>query len=132
MSTERSAACSSSLPHDDDNRHSIMLRKRSQGWPRFFEAMSVLFLIAGLVLGIGMIAWQAITWLESAVWRPVSVLAPLKWLGIPWAVSPTDWFALHKALDFIPLPITLAIIGVVGAYMLWSYADQLRVPKGPL
>jgi hypothetical protein len=110
-----------------------MWRKQRHGWPRFFEALSVLLLIGGLVAGIGIIGWQAITWLESAVWVPVSVLAALKWLGIPWALAPTDWLALHKALDFIPLSITLVITGIVVAYMLWAYADHLRkVPKGIL
>ena len=107
-----------------------MWKQQRHGWPRFFEALSVLFLIAGLVLGIGIIALQAITWLESAVWRPVSVLAALKWLGIPWALTPTDWLALHKALDLTPLSISDAMIGIVVAYVLWSYADHLRkAPK---
>lgn len=104
-----------------------MARQKRRGWPTFFESLSVFFLLAGLFAGIGIIGWQAVTWLKSGVWTPLSVLMALQWLGF----APAGWFALHKALHFIPLSLTLAILAIVVAYMLWAYGDHLRkAPKG--
>lgn len=67
-------------------------------------------------------------WLQSGVWRPVSVLMAFQWLGF----APTGWFTL-RALHFIPLSITLVILALAVAYMVWAYADYLRkAPKGVL
>jgi len=49
----------------------------------------------------------------------------LQWLGF----APAGWVALHKTLHFIPLSITLAILALLVAYVLWAYGDHLR--KGP-
>jgi hypothetical protein len=107
-----------------------MWKQRRHGWSRFLEGLSILVLTAGLVAGLGIIGWQALTWLESAVWKPVTVLMTLKWLGIASSFTPTGWY---KTLDFVPLSITLPIIGIAIGYMLWSLADHLRKgPKGVL
>ena len=104
-----------------------MRRRKRYGWPRFFESLSVLFLIGGLFASIGIIGWQVLMWLQSGVWRPISVLMALQWLGF----APAGWVALHKTLHFIPLSITLAILALLVAYVLWAYGDHLRkAPKG--
>jgi hypothetical protein len=103
-----------------------MWKQTRRGWPRFLESLSVLFLIAGLFAGIGIIGWQALMWLQSAVWRPVSVLMAFQWLGF----DPTSWLTLRTALHFIPLSITLVILAILVANMVWAYADYLRnAPK---
>lgn len=124
-------------PANDDNRarrkRLAMWKRHRHGWPKFFEALSALFLVTGLVAGIGLVGWQATTWFESGVWKPISVLAALKSLGIPGALDPTAWIAFYNTLNCLPLSVTLAVIGVVVAYALWFFADHLRkAPKGVL
>jgi len=110
-----------------------MWKRYRHGWSRFFEALSAVFLVTGLVAGIGLVGWQAITWFQSGVWRPISVLAALKSLGIAWALDSTASIAFYNTLDFLPLSVTLAVTGVVVAYALWFFADHLRKgPKGVL
>ena len=112
--------------------HAMWKRHRHR-WPRFLETLSALFLLTGLVAGIGLVGWQATTWFESGVWRAISVLAALKSLGIAWAHNPTAWIGFYNTLDFLPLSVTLAVMGVVMAYVLWFFADHLKkTPKGVL
>lgn len=84
--------------------------------------------VGGLVIGVGMLAglllggWQALTWLQLGWWPDLSVLHGLQWLGMHWASSPTGWSDLYTMLDSIPLAVALPVIGIVCGALL-SLAD---------
>jgi hypothetical protein len=57
---------------------------------------------AALVFG-----WQALTWLMTSAWKPVSVITALNWLHVRWAISPGAWSDLHQSLVNTPLAVAL-------------------------
>jgi hypothetical protein len=89
-----------------------------------------LILAAGLLGGIGVGGWQIWKWLQSDVWTDVTVISVLRWLDVPWALSPTDWVDFHEGLKRIPLVIVLPGLGVVCAGCLFEVADRLENRRG--
>ena len=63
---------------------------------------SLLF-FAGMGAALGVLGWQALTWLMTSVWKPISLLTALNWLHLRWAVSPTLWPDLQQFLGNTPL-----------------------------
>jgi hypothetical protein len=57
--------------------------------------------------------WQALTWLMSAAWKPISVISALNWLHLRWAVSPGAWSDLHQFLANTPLAVALLAAAAV-------------------
>jgi hypothetical protein len=68
------------------------------------------FFFADLGAALGVFGWQALTWLMTSVWKPISVLTALNWLHVRWAVSPGSWADLHQFLGNIPLAIALLAV----------------------
>jgi hypothetical protein len=70
-----------------------------------------------IVVGIGgallVFGWQALTWLMTEVWKPISVLTALGWLHIPGAVSPAGWYGFYQFLGNAPLAAALLGVGVL-------------------
>lgn len=58
--------------------------------------------------------WQALTWLMTSVWKPISVLTVLNWMHIRWSVSPGTWQDLHQFLANTPLAVALLALGALG------------------
>ena len=77
------------------------------GKGKFFSVLMFVG-VAGALLVSG---WQALTWLMTSVWKPISVLTALNWLHLPWAASPGAWYGVHQLLGNTPL--ALALLGVV-------------------
>jgi len=69
---------------------------------------SLLF-FAGTGAALGVSGWQALTWLMTSVWKPISVLTALNWLHVRWAVSPGSWSDLHQFLGNTPLAGALLV-----------------------
>ena len=71
-----------------------------------------------IFIGIGgalcVFGWQALTWLMTSVWKPISVLTALNWLHIRWSVFPDSWYGLHQLLGNTPLAVALLGVGVLG------------------
>lgn len=65
---------------------------------------------AGILGALFVFGWQALTWLMTSVWKPISVLTALNWLHVPWAVFSGSWYGLHQMLGNTPL--ALALLGV--------------------
>ena len=78
----------------------------------FFSAAFFVSLAAGLLV----FGWQALTWITTSTWKPVTVLNAIGWLHVRWAVSPGSWADLHQMLSHTPL--ALALLGVAGVSFL--------------
>jgi hypothetical protein len=76
---------------------------------RFFG----LLFFAGTAGAVGVFGWQALTWLMTSVWKPVSVLTGLMWLKLPWAVFPASWQNLHQFLGNTPLALALLAVAML-------------------
>jgi hypothetical protein len=72
----------------------------------FFSVLMFVGIVGALLVS----GWQALTWLMTSVWKPISVLSALNWLHIPWAVSTGSWYGLHQLLANTSL--ALALLGV--------------------
>lgn len=81
---------------------------------------------AGVLGGAVALAHQSYQWLRFSYWEPLSVITALRWLEVPWALRPQDWFGLHKLLDGIPLFVGLPVVGLVIAGFLSSFASDMR------
>jgi len=73
---------------------------------------SLLF-FAGTGAALGVFGWQALTWLMTSVWKPISVLTALHWLHVRWAVSPGRWSDLHQFLGNTPLAAALLAVAAL-------------------
>lgn len=93
---------------------------------QILEAAGYSALGLGVVSGIGLVAYQCYVWLRLDVWLPMSVITALKWLDVPWAQRPSDWFGVHKVLEFFPLSLALPAFGVIVAASLASIAEDMR------
>jgi hypothetical protein len=78
----------------------------------FFSGAFFVFLGAGLCV----FGWQALIWITTSTWKPITVLDALSWLHLRWAVSPRGWAELHQVLANTPL--ALALLGVAGVCFL--------------
>jgi hypothetical protein len=71
-----------------------------------------------IFVGIGgalcVLGWQALTWLMTSVWKPISVLTALNWLHMRWSVFPDSGSGLHQLLGTTPLAVALLGLGVLG------------------
>jgi len=76
------------------------------------------FFGAAILVGAGgalcVFGWQALTWLMTSVWKPISVLTVLNWLHIRWSVASGPWHDLHQFLGNTPLSVALLGVAAVG------------------
>ncbi|UZJ44466.1 hypothetical protein OOT55_17690 [Marinimicrobium sp. C6131] len=66
-----------------------------------------LVVIGPAVVGLGVVIWQAFSWLQSGDWQAISVIDFLLWTGLEgaWLNEPTSWIGLWKMLDWMPLSV---------------------------
>jgi hypothetical protein len=81
--------------------------------------MGVTFLILTLCIP----AYQALLWLQSGYWTPVSIIAGcryMSWLG--WHVPKTDWVGLQKVIDWLlDLPLwSIPAFLAFGCFSAWK------------
>ncbi len=72
--------------------------------------------IGGILLiinGFGICLYQIYYWLKYAEWNSFSLLFPLSYISEirEWVSYPYEWVGVHKILDFLPLSITLLMVG---------------------
>ena len=71
----------------------------------------VFFLVA-----IAPLVYQIYTYLQTGTWIPISLITAFQWLGAEWAITPNSWHGLYEVLDFIPLSLTIFVLGVITAF----------------
>lgn len=94
----------------------------------------LLYLAIGLFLGtVGLLMYQAYTFLKFGNWPPVSLLAGLAEVFggdlAAWASNPTKWIGVHKILNWIPMTLVLGVAGVV---MLQAADEQAKTESAAL
>jgi hypothetical protein len=76
---------------------------------------SLVVLLAGLGGGAVVFILQAVRWLQTETWTPVSIVTGLQWLHVKWAFVPKHWHELHEFLDKLPLALVLGVVGIISA-----------------
>lgn len=67
-----------------------------------------------ILAGVGILGYQAYTFLKYGEWPPLSVIDAAKLvINNPWLWSPTDWSGLHWILSKIPTSAALFGVGYV-------------------
>lgn len=68
-----------------------------------------------MLSGAAILIWQTYQFMRMGIWNPMSFTALIASIGIPefasWAIYPTDWIGLHKALSHIPASLLLIVSG---------------------
>jgi len=77
------------------------------------EIAFAIFMLGFFLGPIGIVGWQIYEYLRHDIWNSVSVVSALQWLGVKWAIVPTDWVGLHRILEWTPMSLTLVAIGVL-------------------
>lgn len=75
----------------------------------FWKAIGVLVMIfSGLI-----IAFQIFVFFDTGEWHKMSIIFLLQLIPetYHWATHPQSWLGIHKILNFIPLSITVFLIG---------------------
>lgn len=78
-------------------------------------------LVAPILLGLGILAWQVLAYLMLGTWHPISVVAALAHFEFGWAANPAEWLGLHSILETIPVSAAL----IVGGLLFYSFVNSL-------
>ena len=87
--------------------------------------MTVVFAIPPILVAFGgplVLAGQALQWLKSGIWPPMPVSSGLEYLG--WPAPQTDLKGLQMIFDFLPLSLTMLVLGMWGLVMVGSQFDE--------
>lgn len=82
--------------------------------------------LIALGLALAIVIYQLYLWLRVGQWTPISLVRPLAFLEIDWAISPTDWRGFHRILDAIPLSLFVFLWGLPSAAFLLRYYRARR------
>jgi hypothetical protein len=88
--------------------------------------VGLVYSVALLICGVGIVGWQVYGYLRYNIWTPVSPITVLEWLNIKWALNPNDWIGLYNLLKMIPLSVLMIVYGwitVIGAHNLKEIND---------
>jgi hypothetical protein len=83
----------------------------------------------GLILVV-----QAVSYFESGVWPPFSILHALALIAPPWSqmarwiASPDSWLGLHEVLGTLHVGISLFWAGMAGCAVINELPPRLLVP----
>jgi len=80
------------------------------------EILGILVIISALAVP----AVQIYMYLRSGDWQSWSVITPLSWAGLGWAVNPQSWYGLHQVLDWVHVSF-----GIIAVSPLLFYLSQL-------
>ena len=75
------------------------------------DSVVVIFLW-GILGAIGTFGWQLYTYLKAGAWHSLSIITAMRWFGIEWALTPSDWFGIYKILDAFPLSLFYFVLGL--------------------
>jgi|tagenome__1003787_1003787.scaffolds.fasta_scaffold19836816_3 hypothetical protein len=69
------------------------------------------------------LAWDGYQYWRSHDWKPVSVIAGMRSVNVPWALEPGSWFALWNSLYGFPLAAAFLVFGLV-AIPIYLFGDR--------
>ena len=72
----------------------------------------------GLFTAIGILGWQALTWLKTGEWQTLTLMSALASFGVKWASSPESWIGIYNLLKEIPLTVALFWAWMIPALLL--------------
>ena len=88
--------------------------------PRRLSAIVLrVFSLAVLLAGVGFAGYEAVQWLQTARWQPLTVNGALaSWPATrEWAAHPQSWLGLHRVVSwFLRVPVFI-IVTLVGLAM---------------
>ncbi|UCD69636.1 MAG: hypothetical protein JSW48_06120 [Betaproteobacteria bacterium] len=72
----------------------------------------------GLLAAIGILSWQALSWLKTGDWQVLTLMSGLSSFGVDWASSPESWIGIHNLLKEIPLTVAVFWAWMIPALLL--------------
>jgi hypothetical protein len=79
----------------------------------------------GLFAPVGIIGWQALGWLKTGAWPPISLTAGLASFGVQWASSPHSWIGIYNVLKHIPLTVAVFWACMIPALLLMLLHNRI-------
>ena len=79
----------------------------------FGAIIYILILGSSLLGGLFIIGMQIFFYLKEGAWNSVSIIDGLVELNLKWAINPQDWLGLWNILDFLPLSVSLLVLGFI-------------------
>lgn len=73
------------------------------------------FLLGGALMlgGLAIGGLQCFWYLQDGTWTSLSFIdVAARYLDVPWARYPTEWFGLHTILSYIPVGLVAFLVGV--------------------
>jgi hypothetical protein len=92
--------------------------------------VALYFVGFGLFAPIGIIGWQALSWLKTGEWQSISLTAGLAAFGVQWAASPHSWIGIHNVLRHIPLTVAMFWVWMIPALLLMLLHNRLVRARG--
>ena len=62
--------------------------------------------------GLGLIVYQVYFYLKKAIWKSISIIDGLDYIGFDWSENPIDWVGIWTILDKMPLSLFLIILSL--------------------
>jgi len=91
-----------------------------------FAGTAALYCVGfGLFAPIGIIGWQALGWLKTGEWQPISLTAGLASFGVQWAAAPHSWLGIYNVLKHIPLTVAVFWACMAPALLLMLLHNRL-------
>jgi hypothetical protein len=108
--------------------------RRADARVAWFQLWLVLiFIVAPLLGGPGIFAWQILHFLQAGTWEPVSVVDVLRsatsW---DWTYSPKDWIGVWRILDALPASFSGGALGFVDIWIgisLFASTEKARAAR---
>jgi len=72
----------------------------------------------GLFAALGVLGWQALTWMKTGEWPMLTLMTGLASFGVDWASSPESWIGIHNLLAYVPLTVAVFWAGMIPALIL--------------
>jgi len=72
-------------------------------------------IIVGLIIlgGVGFFIGQVLFYLKDNIWHSISIITALQWFDNKWAQNPETWVGLWNVLEFLPLSLSLIVLGLI-------------------
>ena len=75
--------------------------------------VATLLIVVSFFSSFCILIWQVYGYLRLESWRSLSTLDVLRSFEMKWAITPTDWLGLYRILEWMPLSLSLPIVGIV-------------------
>lgn len=101
-----------------------MPKTLGEQWNIVLDHIGSIFLILGVMGGLGIVGYQCFLWLRFGEWIkiPASTIIPLKLVG--WAYMGSEWLGIKKIVIWItelPLSLFVFIVGFLISIIIWGH-----------